>query len=129
MGRRVAIVGSRSLNDSLEAKRKVEHLVSMLDPENDIVVTGGADGIDTFAEDAARSFGVGVLVFRPIPPPKDKRTRAGYIAALFERNTRIIDWSTEVHAFWDERSNGTADSINKAEKMHRLVKVWRFDNG
>ena len=42
------------------------------------------------------------------------------------RNTNIINEAELVVAFWDGQSNGTKDSINKAEKQNK--KVLLFDS-
>lgn len=55
---RLAIVGSVALGDSEEAKRIVEEVLDKYQPS--VVVSGGAIGVDTLAEEAARRRGIAV---------------------------------------------------------------------
>ena len=57
---RIAIVGSRNYTD---ADGVVEYVNSL--PDDTIVITGGADGVDSIAEGAARKRGLEVIIYRP----------------------------------------------------------------
>src|SRR5438034_8719003 len=60
----VAIVGSRFLDDTF--RPRVADLVGAMNADVDAcVVTGGAPGVDTWAEDLANVRGVRVAVVRP----------------------------------------------------------------
>jgi cell division ATPase FtsA len=78
-----------------------------------IVVTGGASGVDTYAELAARD-----LKFRPVRVIKPLWDMHGRAAGLI-RNTEIIKESNYVMAFWDNVSRGTFDSITKARQYRK----------
>jgi len=102
----VAVVGSRSLVD-YDLVEKV--LMTIIKPEVDTIVSGGATGADQLAEHFANDN----LIAKIIHKPDYKQYGAG---APFIRNQLIIDDADMLVAFWDGVSNGTRDSIKKAEK-------------
>lgn len=110
---RLALVGSRlfsSYNVLYHA------LLEILEDKVDVIVSGGAKGADTLAEQFAREWGIPVLV---LLPNWDKFGRsAGMI-----RNKSILDNCDKLVAFWDGRSPGTVNSINMANKNNKLLKV------
>lgn len=110
---KLAIVGSRSFND-------YEMLKKHVDPTNIVaIVSGGARGADTLAEQFAREHNLQMIVFKP-----DYVTHGR--AAAFIRNSAIIEASDAVIAFWDGSSTGTLDSIKKARKMGKPVNVIEY---
>ena len=114
-----AIVGGRDFDD-YEFMRKV--LNEKFDNISfvEAIVSGGAKGADTLAERYAKELGLPMIVYKP------DYKRYGRGAALV-RNTQIIENSDVVHAFWDGKSNGTRDAINKAQKMGKTLYVFRYD--
>lgn len=99
---RVAIVGSRYYPD-LDA---VMHYVHAL-PKDTELVTGGAGGVDREAEISAQEVGISYTI---VWPEWDKLgKKAGPI-----RNTKIVEMVDKVVAFYDGKSRGTMDTINKA---------------
>ena len=107
---RIAIIGSRSRVDRLE----VENLVLSLAPDS-IVISGGADGPDTWAEDAARRRGLGIVIFRP---DLDGVTSKFDVTKRYHaRNQQIADAAEVVYAFVaTNRKGGTEDTIKRAER-------------
>lgn len=109
----LGIVGSRSFQD-------YELLKKHVDPTNIVaIVSGGARGADTLAEQFAREHNLQMIVFKP-----DYATHGR--AAPFIRNSAIIEASDAVIAFWDGSSAGTLDSIKKAKKMGKPVTVIEY---
>lgn len=112
-GLNVAIVGSRKWAEEMgeerarEACAQVQVFVGNL-PLNTCVVSGGAPGVDTWAEQAARRRGLPVLVFKADWDKHGKR--AGFL-----RNQDIVDAAAIVVAF-TYGSRGTANTIEKARK-------------
>ncbi len=84
------------------------------------IVSGGAKGADTLAERYAEEIGRPITVFKP----DYKRYGRG---AAFMRNTQIIENSDVVYAFWDGKSNGTRDAIFKAQKLGKILYIFRYD--
>ena len=115
MGEKVAIVGSREWTDH----EMIKDYVYSLD-EDDTVVSGGARGVDQFAEIYARERGLTVLVFKADWNQHGKR--AGML-----RNHDIIAAADRVVGFWDGKSNGTQHSIGLAKKAGKHVLVFRSD--
>lgn len=110
---RLAIVGSRGWANEAAVKELVEQ-----QPQGTVIVSGGARGVDTMATDAAKAANLGVIVF-----PADWE-RHGKMAGMI-RNGQIVDCCDQLVAFWDGKSRGTADSINKARADGKLWKVIR----
>lgn len=113
---RVAIVGSRNYPN----REQVVDFVRQL-PEETIVVSGGAAGVDTWAEQAARRRGLGVLVFCVA---EGQPNRWSFREAAFLRNARIVAESDRVVAFWDGRSSGTHNSIQQAARMLKPTTIY-----
>lgn len=84
---------------------RVDAYVATLDP-GDIVVSGGAHGVDTRAVKAAKRRGMRVAVYYP----NWERGRG----AGFARNVSIVSNSDAVAAFWDGVSRGTRHTIGVA---------------
>ncbi len=112
----VAVVGSREYPEP----ERVTALIGLLHPEV-TVVSGGTRGVDRAAGDSAVEQGRKVAeVFPRIGPDA---TRAEAAVHLKARNTVIVRGSDVVVAFWDGKSNGTADAIEKALQFHNFVIV------
>jgi len=84
----------------------------------DVVLTGGAGGVDAWAEAAARRRGVACEVMRP------DYARYGR-AAPHVRNDAIVKACDRVVAIWDGVSKGTASVIKKAKKYGKPAKIFR----
>lgn len=85
--------------------------------DDDTIVSGGAIGVDALAAKYSREeLGREPLVFKP-----DYDKYPPRIAPL-ERNTTIVENSDLVLAFWDGKSRGTKNTIDKAKKQG--VPVW-----
>ena len=114
---RLAIIGSRSFNnyDSFEKtifkNYKIENIKE--------IISGGAEGTDTLAEEFAIKYSIPMSIFIP-----DWDLYGDYAKDI--RNILIIDSSDEVIAFWDSISKGTKhliDISNKAKKKLIIIKV------
>jgi len=107
----VAIVGSRNY----KALHKVDEYVDSL-PEDTIVVSGGARGVDSRAEKRARERGLRVVTYLPEWDRYGKR--AGFV-----RNADIVDRAHKVVAFWDGESKGTYHTIKLAWQAGKPVEI------
>ena len=113
---KVAIVGTRTYPD-LEQVRKY---VWDLSP-NDIIVSGGAKGVDETAEGEARKLGMEVI---SVPAEWNKYgKRAGLM-----RNDIIVGMADCVVAFWDGVSLGTKYTIDKAKEKNVITQVFNVVN-
>ena len=113
---KVAIVGTRTYPD-LE---QVREYVRKLSPE-DIIVSGGAKGVDQTAEDEACKLGMEVI---SVPAEWNKYgRRAGLV-----RNDMIVAIADCVVAFWDGVSRGTKYTIDSAKKQNMIVQVFNVVN-
>lgn len=113
--KRIAVVGSRSYHKPALVR---EYLAMFKGAEVEIV-SGGAPGVDTFAERYAKELGFPVKIFLPDWDRYGKG--AGFI-----RNQQIVDHSDVLAAFWDGSSRGTKDSIDKALKAEHIQEVRIF---
>lgn len=111
MSERVAIVGSRAFADRQAVRRYVWDL-----PRDTVVISGGAAGVDSVAEKAARDFGLACVVHAPDYDKHGKR-------APLVRNKLIAKDCDRMVAFWDGKSTGTAHAINCAKELDKPVEV------
>lgn len=108
---KVAVVGSRDYQDLDRVRRYIEQL-----PSDTVIVSGGARGVDSVAEKAARARGLDVIIYHPEWEKLGKR--AGFI-----RNKTIVEEADLVVAFWNHKSKGTAHTIDLARSMGKQVIV------
>lgn len=112
VGCRVAIVGSRSFGP-LGAVRGfiMQHCTAAKE-----IVSGGARGVDTCAQESALALGIPTKIY--IPDWEGEGRSAG-----FKRNVLIIKRAQIVVAFWDGVSRGTRHSLRLAFRYKRRVHV------
>jgi SLOG family YspA-like protein len=115
MPERIAIVGSRHF----PRPELVEAFVASL-PAGTIVVSGGAQGVDTAAEEAAQARGLETLIFHA--DWKRHGRKAGQI-----RNAEIVAHADRIVAFWDGRSQGTLNTIVQALGANLPVEIFDSD--
>lgn len=108
---KLAIIGSRGLH--------IEDLEKYIPEGVDEIVSGGAKGVDTDAEEYARENGIKMTVFLP----QYHRFKGG---ATHIRNKQIVDYADEVLAFWDGCSRGTAEVIDYCHEKHKKITVIKF---
>ena len=116
---RAAVVGSRTFDNYsfLEAILNTIRLRFTLITE---IISGGAKGADSLAETYARRCNLKITVYKP---DWDKYGKgAGFI-----RNASIVEEADMVIAFWDGKSKGTKDTIDKALKAKKNTFVFFFE--
>lgn len=126
----VGIVGSRSFADhpkgDMVLYKMVKRFMKQLNPKT-IIVSGGARGIDSYAEDVAKNtFKMKTMIYSPQPKSDSRRD---VVTAIHERNTQIVrhldDARGVLVAFNDEdRCDGTQSTVKKA--VERYVPVIEF---
>ncbi|BBI30159.1 DUF2493 domain-containing protein [Acanthamoeba castellanii medusavirus] len=103
----VAIVGGRDFADKTRLYEVMDELA--LKHEIACVVGGGATGADSLGAEWAKDRGIATRVF--IPEWKKHGRKAGIL-----RNGQIVDAADMLVAFWDGKSPGTRNSVQRAEK-------------
>ena len=105
---KLAIIGSRSI-ESLDLDKYIKD-------KPDVVISGGAKGIDTIAWQWALENHIEIVVHRP------DYNAHGRWAAL-RRNDIIVNEADKVMAFWNGKSTGTKYVIDKAKKLNKPVEI------
>ena len=105
---KLLIVGSRSITDF--------DLQGHIPPETDLIISGGANGVDTLAEQYADKYRISKVIVRP------DYARYGKAAPL-KRNEVMVDMCDEVLVIWDGVSKGTKFTIDNAKKKGKRVTV------
>lgn len=114
---KIAVFGSRDISNYYS------HIVNLYVahfPRNTEVVSGGARGIDELAKMAAFKYNLG---YKEFPADWDKYGKA----AGFVRNTWIADYVDCGIAFWDGKSHGTQDTINKLKELGKPIKIVQVE--
>lgn len=111
----IAIVGGRDFNDYDLLKKTLDTYIENKSFLN-AIVSGGAPGADILAEKYAAEIGVEMIIYRP------DHKKNGRLAAL-ARNTEIVEHADVIFAFWDGKSRGTMDSINKAKDLGKPLLI------
>lgn len=116
---KLGIVGSRTFLDYQLLKTTIDQIINSSTNSITHIVSGGAKGADTLASRYAEEKNFEMIVFKPNWKKYGKR--AGFI-----RNTDIIYTSDIIVAFWDGKSSGTKDSIDKALELNKQVIIKKF---
>lgn len=114
---RVGVVGGRHRNDVQNVFKILERFIK----PGDIIVTGGAIGVDSMAEVYAKEKNIPVRVFYPRHPICRE--------AFLERNTEIAHDCDILLAFPSKLSRGTWDTINKARGFQKRVMIFEQGGG
>jgi len=117
---RIGIVGSRRRRDELSVRELVRELF-VKHGSNLVIVSGGCQGVDSWAEDEARKLGVDVFIFKPnLSNIKDYHDA---VSRYYERNKKIAEYATGgIYAFVSEdRKGGTENTIKHAQKLGRKI--------
>jgi hypothetical protein len=107
----IAVVGSRDFEDLDAVRKYVREL-----PNDVIIISGGARGVDTAAIEEATRIGLACKIY-----PADWNQygkKAGII-----RNQQIVDVADEIVAFWDGHSRGTKNTIHQAQRAGKRVTI------
>lgn len=103
---KLLVVGSRGINE-YDLEKHIPNGTTM-------IITGGANGIDTLAEKYADKKRLSKLVLRP---QYDLYGRA----APLKRNEKMVDLCDMALIVWDGYSKGTKYTLNYAEKTGKKV--------
>lgn len=113
-GNVIAVVGSRTFSD-------YDLLSSFLDKMAPItaIVSGGASGADQLAERYAAERGIPTIIHYA------DWERYGKSAGML-RNSYIVRDATHVYAFWDGKSRGTKNTIDRCAMAGKSVTIVTF---
>ena len=115
---RLAIVGSRTFDDYDIFLQYIEKFLQ-LHYGNHTVISGGAKGADRLAKIFAQTWEREYIEF---PADWNKYGKqAGFI-----RNQQIVDAADMILAFWDGKSRGTKDTIDKARRAKKPTFIVYF---
>ena len=117
---RLAVVGSRTFTDRNTVFVILNEYYKVFGDELSFVSGGCPQGPDRYAEEFAELYNIPILI---LPANWNEHGRA----AGFIRNSDIVNECEEVVAFWDRKSNGTRDTINKAHKQNKEVIIIDTD--
>ena len=109
---KLLIIGSRSIK--ILDKRIEARLCELLEEGVELIISGGAKGIDTLAEQYADAHGIEKLIIRP---QYDRFGRA----APIKRNEQMVDACDVVLAIWDGESRGTRYTLDYARKKGKEI--------
>jgi hypothetical protein len=115
---KIAVVGSREFVQL----KLVEYFVRDL-PQGVTVISGGARGVDSAAAETARKVGLNVVEY--LPNLEGCNERHEYTRRYYERNQKIVDDADLVVAFTEKDHGGTWDTIKRAVKVNKPVKIIR----
>jgi hypothetical protein len=109
--KRIGVVGSRDWRNMALVRTYIDAL-----PQDTMIVSGGARGVDSAAAGWARERGLKVSVI-----PADWNTYGK--AAGIIRNGEIVASVDEIVAFWDGTSRGTKNTIDRALNAPHIQRV------
>ena len=110
---RLLIAGSRSITDF--------DLSDFIPTETELIISGGAHGIDQIAERYADTHKIAKLI---IPPQYKKYGKA----APLKRNELMIELADAILIIWDGSSRGTRHTMELAKKSNKDVTVIHYQD-
>ena len=105
---KLLIVGSRSIVDF--------DLTPYVPAEVELIISGGASGVDSLAEAYADAHRISKLILRP----NYRRFGRG---APIRRNREMVELSDEVLVIWDGASRGTAETVRYARSKGKPIRL------
>lgn len=90
----------------------------------EMILHGGARGIDTLAAECAAGLGIPCEV---LLPDREKYPGRGIFRALRERNEKIVDRCDLLLAVWEGSSRGTRYTFRRAEQRGKPVYLVMHD--
>ena len=112
----IAVIGSRKVDES--SWEYIQKRLAVYVKPEDIIISGGAIGIDKLAERYAKENDIPTQIFLP------NYKKFGSKQAPHERNMLIVNTSDIVIAFWDGKSPGTRSVIAFAKRKNKRIVVY-----
>ena len=101
---KILIAGSRSINEY--------DMKGIINESVELIICGGAKGVDSLAEKVADELGISKLVMRP------EYSKYGKAAPLI-RNEKMVEIADEVIVIWDGISKGAKFTLEYAKKKNK----------
>ena len=122
---KLAIIGSRSIKNEQLVWEAIHGFLQhhIVEGTSVTIISGGADGIDSFSKTYAKKWHLDHVEF--IPYFKLDQNAAYSAKHFFVRNKQIIDNADKVLAIWDGTSTGTEHGIKYAQKTGKPVMVLK----
>jgi len=111
---KVAVIGSRTYTDQAKVQFALDRMLKK-HPKLELI-SGGARGADTFAQQWALYNGVKFTLVLPI----DAKRKITYLY----RDVEIVTMADEVIAFWNGLSPGTRFTVEYAKARMKPIKVF-----
>ena len=118
---KVVVCGGRDFNNYDLLEQKLDFFLANLEKDKVEILSGCAKGADTLAIRYAEKRGYKVYRF-----PPDWNHYPSDIAPLI-RNTLMAQSASHCIAFWNKRSTGTKDMIQKAKQEGLEIKIVYYD--
>lgn len=119
------IAGTRTFTDFNLFEAKVNLALSKKNPDNVVIISGGARGADSLAKKYAQKHHISFIEF---PADWSAGKKAGY-----DRNHAMHEYLASVPIenrgcllFWDGKSKGTKQNYELAEKFGTVVKTVKI---
>ena len=109
---KLLIVGSRSITEF--------DLTPYIPSEIDTVISGGASGIDSLAEQYADLHRLSKYIMRP-------RYDLYGRAAPIKRNEQMVDIADAVLVIWDGHSKGAQHTVKYANKVNKPITLIQIE--
>lgn len=116
---KLAICGSRKWTDN---KELVFNILNEYKGKIDIIVSGGACGIDQMAFDFSKENGIPILIYWP------NYNKYGKSAPII-RNKEIVKHCDEIICFWKDNSRGTKNDIDLACQLNKPCRIIEYPGG
>ena len=117
---KVIIAGSRSIKNYPTLKKFVDYVLENTSWDMDLIVSGGAEGVDSMGERYGKENAIPVNI---IPADWDEY---GKMAGP-QRNATMAEYADALIALWDGESPGTKDMISKAHTAGLPIMVYNAD--
>lgn len=116
---KIAVVGCRRFQNFTFISDELDKL----DPPPTMIISGGADGVDSIAYHYARKKGI---TFVCHPPLEDEKEKMGFSRSAKRRNLRIAEHCEHLVAFPSGQSKGTWHTVSLAKKLGKPVTVIKI---
>ena len=103
---KILIAGSRDITDF--------DLTEYIPDEAELIISGGAKGIDALAESFADTHKISKLIMRPDYKKYGK-------AAPLLRNKQMVDMADMIIVIWNGKSKGTKYTLDYAQSKNKKV--------